>query len=216
MPYRVSVGYTNENGIIKTSNMDRLTGAINLNPQLFDKHLNIQLNVKGIYTTNHFPDMGAVNLATQFDPTQPVMMSGSEYGNGYFMYLNPVNGQPIDIGLTNPVSMLEGDVTITDNSPMTWSAGNYKAGFGENTSYWQLKRNTLLEFYLDYANTFGVHNIDVMAGYSWQHFYKSDWTKYPYSEKFAKEKGAEFYKESFTRIWKRTRPKTISYRSSDA
>ena len=48
MPYRVSVGYTNENGIIKTSNMDRLTGAINLNPQLFDKHLNIQLNVKGI------------------------------------------------------------------------------------------------------------------------------------------------------------------------
>ena len=74
MPYRVSVGYTNENGIIKTSNMDRLTGAVNLNPQLFDKHLNIQLNVKGIYTTNRFPDMGAVNLATQFDPTQPVMM----------------------------------------------------------------------------------------------------------------------------------------------
>ena len=236
MPYRVSVGYTNENGIIKTSKMDRLTGALSLNPQLFDKHLNIQLNVKGIYTTNRFPDMGAVNLATQYDPTQPVYMTGSEYGNGYFMYLNPVNGLPIDIGLTNPVSMLdsktdkstvyrsignvqfdykfhflpelranlnlgydvskgEGDVTITDNSPMTWSAGNYKAGFGENTSYWQLKRNTLLEFYLDYANTFGVHNIDVMAGYSWQHFYKSDWTKYPYSEKFAKEKGAEFYKD---------------------
>jgi iron complex outermembrane receptor protein len=203
--------------------MDRLTGAINLNPQLFDKHLNIQLNVKGIYTTNHFPDMGAVNLATQFDPTQPVMMSGSEYGNGYFMYLNPVNGQPIDIGLTNPVSMLdsksdkstvyrsignaqfdykfhflpelranlnlgydvskgEGDVIITDNSPMTWCAGNYKAGFGENSKYWQLKRNTLLEFYLDYANTFGAHSIDVMGGYSCQHFYKSDWTKFPYSE----------------------------------
>ena len=52
MPYRVSVGYTNENGIIKTSKMDRLTGALSLNPQLFDKHLNIQLNVKGIYTTN--------------------------------------------------------------------------------------------------------------------------------------------------------------------
>jgi len=236
MPYRVSVGYTNENGIIKTSNMNRLTGAISLNPQLFDKHLNIQLNVKGIYTTNRFPDMGAVNLATQYDPTQPVYMTGSEYGNGYFMYLNPVNGLPVDIGLTNPVSMLdsksdkstvyrsignaqfdykfhflpelranlnlgydvskgEGDVVITDNSPMTWSSGNYKAGFGENTSYWQLKRNTLLEFYLDYANTFGAHNIDVMAGYSWQHFYKSDWTKYPYSEKFAKEKGTAYYKD---------------------
>lgn len=52
MPYRVSVGYTDENGILKTSNMQRLTGAINLNPQLFDKHLNIQINVKGIYNTN--------------------------------------------------------------------------------------------------------------------------------------------------------------------
>ena len=235
-PYRVSVGYTNENGIIKTSSMDRLTGTITLNPQLFDKHLNIQLNVKGIYTTNRFPDMGAVNMATQYDPTQPINMSGSQYGNGYFMYLNPVNGLPIDIGLTNPVSMLdcksdkstvyrsignaqfdykfhflpelranlnlgydvskgEGDVVIDDNSPMTWCAGNYKAGFGENSKYWQLKRNLLLEFYLDYANTFGVHNIDVMAGYSWQHFYKSEWTKYPYSEKYAKEKGTEYYKD---------------------
>ena len=121
MPYRVSVGYTNENGIIKTSKMDRLTGALSLNPQLFDKHLNIQLNVKGIYTTNRFPDMGAVNLATQYDPTQPVYMTGSEYGNGYFMYLNPVNGLPIDIGLTNPVSMLD---SKTDKSTVYRSIGN--------------------------------------------------------------------------------------------
>ncbi|MBR5999422.1 MAG: hypothetical protein IK043_03185, partial [Candidatus Methanomethylophilaceae archaeon] len=83
-----------------------------------DKHLNIQLNVKGIYTTNRFPDMGAVNLATQFDPTQPVMMSGSEYGNGYFMYLNPVNGLPIDIGLTNPVSMLDSKSDIIVMHPL--------------------------------------------------------------------------------------------------
>ena len=67
MPYRVSVGYTDENGILKTSNMQRLTGAINLNPQLFDKHLNIQINVKGIYNTNRFADTGAVGLATQYD-----------------------------------------------------------------------------------------------------------------------------------------------------
>ena len=51
MPYRVSVSYTNENGILKTSNMERLTGAISLNPNFFDKKLNIQLNVKGIYNT---------------------------------------------------------------------------------------------------------------------------------------------------------------------
>ena len=249
MPYRVSLGYTDENGILKTSNMQRLTGAINLNPQLFDKHLNIQINVKGIYNTNRFADTGAVGLATQYDPTQPVYMDGSEYGNGYFMYLNQTNGKPIDIGLTNPVSILdaksdkstvyrsigniqldykfhflpqlranlnlgydvskgEGDVIIQDNSPMTWSSGNYKTGFGENTSYYQLKRDELLEFYLDYNNTFGVHNIDVMAGYSWQHFYSSDWTKYPYSAKFAEEKGQEYYKDG---IENRTENYLISF-----
>lgn len=236
VPYRVSVGYTRENGIIKTSKMERYTGALSLNPQLFDKHLNIQLNVKGIYNTNRFADLSAVGLATQYDPTQPIYMDGSTYGNGYFMYLN-ANGKPIDIGLANPVSILdsksdkskvyrsignaqfdykfhflpelranlnlgydvskgEGDVIITDNSPMTWTQGSYKTGFGENSTYWQLKRNTLLEFYLNYANTFGAHNIDVMAGYSWQHFYRSEWTKYPYSAVKAQEKGEEFYKDS--------------------
>ena len=77
MPYRVSVAYTNENGILKTSNMQRLTGAINLNPNFFDKKLNIQLNVKGVYNKNRFADRAAIGLATQYDPTQPVYMEGN-------------------------------------------------------------------------------------------------------------------------------------------
>ncbi len=234
LPYRVSVGYTNENGIVKTSNMERFTGAINLNPQFFDKHLTVQLNVKGIYNTNRFADLGSLGMATQYDPTQPIYMKGSEYGNGYFMYLND-KGKPIDIALANPVSILTdksdktkvyrsignaqfdykfhflpdlranlnlgydvskgtGDVITVDNSPMSWTWGNFKKGFGENSSFWQLKRNTLLEFYMNYNKTFGAHFIDAMAGYSWQHFYRSEWTKYPYSAAKAKEYGKEFYK----------------------
>lgn len=234
LPYRVSLGYTNENGIVKTSNMERFTGAINLNPQFFDKHLTVQLNLKGIYNTNRFADLGSLGMATQYDPTQPIYMKGSEYGNGYFMYLND-KGKPIDIGLANPVSILTdksdkskvyrsignaqfdykfhflpdlranlnlgydvskgtGDVITVDNSPMSWTWGNFKKGFGENSSYWQLKRSTLLEFYMNYTKTFGVHFVDAMAGYSWQHFYRSEWTKYPYSAAKAKEYGKEFYK----------------------
>lgn len=234
VPYRVSLGYTNENGIVKTSNMERFTGAVSLNPQLLDKHLSIQFNLKGIYNTNRFADLGALGMATQFDPTQGIYMDGAKYGNGYFMYLND-KGKPIDIALTNPVSILNektdkskvyrsignaqfdykfhflpdlranlnlgydiskgtGDVVITDNSPMTWAQGVFKKGFGENSNYYQLKRNTLLEFYLDYAKTFGIHAVDAMAGYSWQHFYRNEWTKYPYSEAKAKEYNKEFYK----------------------
>lgn len=234
MPYRVSVGYTNENGILKTSNMERLTGAINLNPNFFENKLNIQLNVKGIYNTNRFADRGAIGMATQYDPTQPIYMEGSQYGNGYYMALN-ADGSPIGIALSNPLAMLEqkhdestvyrsignaqidyrfhflpelranlnlgydvsksdGSVIITDNSPMTWTSGNYKQGWGENSDYYQLKRNQLLDFYLNYNNTFGMHYLDVMAGYSWQHFYNKTENQYPYSAAKAQEEGEEFYK----------------------
>lgn len=67
--------------------MERLTTAVSLNPNFFDKKLNIQLNVKGIYNTNRFADTGAIGMATQYDPTQPVYMEGNSYGNGYFMYM---------------------------------------------------------------------------------------------------------------------------------
>lgn len=235
MPYRVSLAYTNENGILKTSNLQRWTGAVSLNPNFFEKKLNIQLNVKGVYNTNRFADTGSIGVATQFDPTQPVYMEGSDFGNGYYMALDK-SYAPIGIALANPVAMLEqkhdestvyrsignaqidyrmhflpelranlnlgydvskgeGDVIIEDNSPMTWVTGNYKQGWGENSHYYQLKRNLLLDFYLNYAKEFGKHNLDVMAGYSWQHFYNSTSRSYPYSEAMAKKKNASEYKE---------------------
>ncbi|MDR3119415.1 MAG: TonB-dependent receptor [Mediterranea sp.] len=234
LPFRVSVGYTNENGILRTSNLERFTGAINLNPKFFNNKLDLQLNVKGVYNPNRFADTGAIGMASQFDPTQPVHMEGSQYGNGYYMAL--ANGTPIGIALSNPMAMLEqkndkskvyrsignaqadyrfglvpglranlnlgydiakseGDVTIADNSPMTWSSGNYKEGWGENSTYYQLKRNLLLDFYLNYAKVFGDHNVDVMAGYSWQHFYSSTKNTYPYSDAMAAKSGKIFYKE---------------------
>ena len=83
-----------------------------------------------------------------------------------------------NLNLGYDVSKGTGDVITVDNSPMSWTWGNFKKGFGENSSFWQLKRNTLLEFYMNYTKTFGAHFIDAMAGYSWQHFYRSEWTKY--------------------------------------
>ena len=52
-----------------------------------------------------------------------------------------------------------------------------QSGGGQHTDYSYGRRNTTLEFYGDWNQTFGQHNIDLMAGYSWQHFYsesKSD------------------------------------------
>lgn len=49
LPYRVSVGYTDQQGIVKTSDFKRVTTSLNLNPSLLDNHLNINLNAKGMY-----------------------------------------------------------------------------------------------------------------------------------------------------------------------
>ena len=239
LPYRVSVGYTNENGILKNSNMERVTGAVSLTPTFFDKKLSVSVNIKGINNNNRFGATDAIGMASQFDPTQPIYMSDNQYGNGWFIYMKEDKTAPIDIALTNPVSILEdqedkstvnrsigniqvdykfhflpdlranvnfgydvsrsdGEKIIADNSPLTWASGNFKTGFGENTDYYQKKTNGLFEGYLDYDKTFGIHSLDVMAGYSWQHFYSDKGTKYCYSEAKAAEFGKEYYKDEYS------------------
>src|SRR5699024_8837222 len=73
LPFRASVGYTNEDGILKTGNFERTTGSINLAPSFLDNHLEIEANVKGSYEENQFADEGAIGAAVRMDPTQPVI-----------------------------------------------------------------------------------------------------------------------------------------------
>ena len=106
MPYRVSLGYTNQNGILKTSSFERYSGSFNLSPSLFDNHLNININAKGMIANSRFADTGAVGAALGFDPTQVVMDGNPKYG-GYFAWENATTGDFISIATKNPVSMLE-------------------------------------------------------------------------------------------------------------
>ena len=60
---------------------------------------------------------------------------------------------------------------VAQNSIMAWR-GNYKDGAGTRHHKYELQRNTLLDFYVNYRKDFEAikSNLDVMAGYSWQHF----------------------------------------------
>ena len=82
IPYRVSATYTNQNGILKTSSMDRTTASISLTPKFFNNTLSINANVKGLYIRNQFADEAALGGAVSFDPTQPVKVPGQEIGTG--------------------------------------------------------------------------------------------------------------------------------------
>ncbi|MBR1877895.1 MAG: SusC/RagA family TonB-linked outer membrane protein [Paludibacteraceae bacterium] len=71
MPYRASIGYTLQNGAIKTSQMQRVTASLNLSPSFLDNHLAFNINTKGMYIYNRYP-AGVVGAALSMDPTMPV------------------------------------------------------------------------------------------------------------------------------------------------
>ena len=80
MPYRASIGYTLNNGTIKTSQMQRVTASVNLSPSFLDDHLKVNFNAKGMYIQNSYP-AGVVGAAIAMDPTKPVY-GGYENVNG--------------------------------------------------------------------------------------------------------------------------------------
>ncbi|MEG1616480.1 MAG: TonB-dependent receptor [Bacteroidales bacterium] len=88
MPYRVSMGYTNQEGVLKTSEFERYTAAFNLNPSFFDNHLKLSLNAKGMIAKNRFASTGAIGSALSMDPTQSVFDDREEYQDfgGYFQW----------------------------------------------------------------------------------------------------------------------------------
>jgi len=104
MPYRVSFGYSDLSGILKTSEMERYTSSITLNPTFFDKHLNISLNGRGMYIKNRFASQDAVGSAVVMDPTQNVYDDNSPFG-GYFTWTGSDNNI-IQVSTKNPLSLL--------------------------------------------------------------------------------------------------------------
>lgn len=89
LPYRASVGYTGQSGILKTSTFQRFTGALNLSPSFLDNSLKVNFNLKGMYIKNRFADTGAVGDAVRFDPTHPVMSSEEPFASlteGYWQW----------------------------------------------------------------------------------------------------------------------------------
>lgn len=207
LPYRISLGYNNRDGILRTDEFQRFTGGINLSPGFLNNALQVNFNLKGMMTHNRFGNRGAIGAAAAFDPTQPVLDPASPFA-GYYTWTQ-ADGNPNPIAPGNPVALLnlredladvtrlltnlqldyrlwflpelranlnlgydrsnsEGDITAPANAAFAFVDGGYLE------SYLQEKKNELLEFYLNYAKDLGNSRLDVMGGYSWQHFWFND------------------------------------------
>lgn len=103
LPYRVSLGYLNQEGVLKTSHFERGSFGLSLNPTFLDDHLKINLNAKGAFTKSRFADEGAIGAAVAFDPTQSPY-ADNQFG-GYFQWLDS-DGNFNTLGTRNPLSLL--------------------------------------------------------------------------------------------------------------
>ena len=116
MPYRVSVGYTGQEGILKGSDYKRVTAGFNINPSLLDKHLNININGKYSYSKTVPGGTDAVGAAINMDPTRPVKSNDEQFKNwgGFWQWALPTTSyDPTfpynrnDDAPTNPVEKVE-------------------------------------------------------------------------------------------------------------
>ena len=123
LPYRVSIGYLEQQGTLKTSNLSRNSASIGLSPQLFDNHLRININVKGTWADYRFADQGAIGGAIRFNPTQPIYDPTSPY-NGYFEWQTGKNPNPLTD--RNPVALL---MDKRDRSTVKRSIGNIQLDY---------------------------------------------------------------------------------------
>jgi len=124
LPYRVSIGFLNQDGILKTDNLQKTSVALVLNPVLFDNHLKIDINLKGAMEKYRFANQGAIGTAVYFDPTQPIYSNSKRFG-GYFEWLD-ASGKPNNLAARNPVAQLN---DRHDNSNAKRSIGNIQLDY---------------------------------------------------------------------------------------
>ncbi|MFT3753042.1 MAG: TonB-dependent receptor [Paludibacter sp.] len=130
-PYRFSLGYTSQNGIIKTSYFERFTGAFNLSPSLFDDHLKMNFNGKAMWAENRYANGGVVGAAASMDPTQPVRSDSAAFKpfGGYWEWLDKT-GKANNLATRNPVATLNQKNDVANSNDFIGSAEfDYKFHF---------------------------------------------------------------------------------------
>ena len=105
LPFRVSVGYYNQSGLVRKDNVERWTGNVVLTPSFFEDHLKLTINAKGTLNNNSFNNGGAVWAAATFNPTIPVYSGNDKYG-GYNEALD-ADGVPVNAGVRNPRGLVD-------------------------------------------------------------------------------------------------------------
>ncbi|MEM6343745.1 MAG: SusC/RagA family TonB-linked outer membrane protein [Bacteroidota bacterium] len=196
--YRVSLNYRNIQGVAINTGFDQLNGRINLSQKALNDKLTIDLNLASTQRNSDFGFDQAFRYATIYNPTAPVRSTDPEFDqyDGYFQqvlfdYYNPVaileqntneaKRKQIIANIRGTYELAEGlnfsmfysqqrqntigGVYWDKNSFLTGADRNGLATRRSDDQFFQLFESTL-----NYNNTFGALNLDLLAGYSYQDF----------------------------------------------
>lgn len=153
VPYRVSIGFQEEQGTIIGNKQDLGTVTVNLTPKFFDDHLSLDLSMKDTY--KYAPEYGgSISSAATKDPTWPiyadygpVTINGTAYdkkGSGYYMYGADAQGNGADPNAANVVAeaKLPGTGYDANNRFVTNAMAVYKVhGFEDLTATFSFNGN---------------------------------------------------------------------------
>ena len=153
VPFRASVGFLTQDGILRTDNFKRISGSLNVTPKLLNDHLSVNVALKGSNTKNIFADQGAIGSAIAFDPTQPVNSSANGKFGGYYEWLDG-NGTLIDLATRNPVALLN---QRDNTSSVNRLIGNVQLDY---KIHWLPDLHILFNLGIDYSKGKGNDNID--------------------------------------------------------
>ena len=187
MPYRVSLGFEDNNGIVKTTWMKRFNTSINVAPTFLDKHLNVNFTAKYMFEKDRYAKVGdAIGGALTMDPTQPVRVDDAAYDcvGGYFQYLQAKDDKVTDPSWTsiakaqmpqNPVAVLDNYKCIAKSNDISGNLEvDYKIhGFEDlhlhaaiGAQYTDGKQDETISKYSYSNNYFGYYGYDHAYKYS--------------------------------------------------
>ena len=187
MPYRIGLGFEDNNGIVKTSWMKRFNTSVNLAPSFLDKHLNFNFTAKYMFEKDRYANFGgAIGNALTMDPTQPVRVNDEMYNcvGGYFQYLDNKGDKITDPNWTkiaksqvpqNPVALLNNQKIIANTHDISSNLEvDYKIhGFEDlhlhaaiGAQYTDAKQHNDINKYSSSNNYFGWYGTDHQYKYS--------------------------------------------------
>ena len=191
--YFSSVGYQNQEGILKNSRLKRYSGKLNMNQKAFNGRLNVDYNLTASRIENLRPDItSTLSDMLSLNPTVPPYTDGEPTLlptntlnplTRYDIYSDMVTNNRILATISPSIEIWDGltyklnlgvdySATTRDQQyePFTLVVNESNISDGSLDAAISTNTNQLVENTLTYNWNRDVHNVTVLAGHSYQEF----------------------------------------------